>query len=79
MSRQNFQVAIENAIWARILGIQDVASNLGPKLLGPINRNNLKKVEEVRRTRASRELRTLLYYIFLLFSFSYFLRRLDLV
>ena len=33
-SRQNFQVATENAIWARILGIHNVASNLGPKLLG---------------------------------------------
>ena len=33
-SLQNFQVVTENAIWARILGIHNVASNLGPKLLG---------------------------------------------
>ena len=31
---QHFHVAMENAIWAKILGIHKAASNLGPKLLG---------------------------------------------
>ena len=34
LSQQHFQVTTENAIWARILRIHNVALNLGPKLLG---------------------------------------------
>ena len=81
LSQQHFQVATKNAIWARILGIHNVASNLEPKLLGLYKYKHLRKARQSvgRKTRAFSELRTLLYYIFIFILFYfYFLCRLDL-
>ena len=66
LPQQHFHVTTKNEIWARILGIHNVASNLGPKFMGLC-----KESEAVsrRKTSASGELRTFLYYILLLFSF----------
>ena len=46
LSRQHFQVATKNAISARILGIHNVASNLGPKLLGLDKWKHLRKARQ---------------------------------
>ena len=80
LPQQHFQVTIENAIWARILRIHDVASNLRPKLMGLINRNSLRKVRQSvgGKTRASGELRTIFYFFFIFFFFYFsFLRKLS--
>ena len=79
MKNEN-SVTTENAIWARILGILNVTSNLGPKLLGLYKYKQFEESEAIslrKKNQSIWELRTLLYYIFILFLFI-FLHRLDL-
>ena len=72
---------IENAIWAKILGIHNVALNLGPKLLGLYKKKQFGESEAVSRQKNQSiwgvEYSFVLYISFIFFYFS-FLRILDL-